>query len=613
MNNHRIDRRTFLKTSAAGTLLAAAPGAIVRAQPVPPAEPKAARSKWEFPPMEPNALFRADLSRCTPPDRLTRDFAAGRWQMIDYETAEGVKGVMLYATPEHDCGELTLPLDASGPCRIYLGVNYTKVDYDTDSPYGLIQVRLDHEAGFRRVAQEGGVNNDHGDLKVGVNQYNNKSVQETYWKTADVSGRSLVFRQVDEPYRSASGSIANLTYVKLVPLSAEEEAAWRATQPTPATRRGALIFCTGQFTGHTSGTYTFHPTDEQWFRNEFAHYAGSDIGVLVFEAMRGNYCLFKTGLGYMGTDDNRWRDEWVEPLAAFTKLAHADGMRIFASQRMIGVQYPMNRAPIGRAHNYHAHPEWTKLDREGRPLTSHSLAFPGARAHWIGLLREALERGIDGVQLHLNRGTPFVYYEEPTVASFRLKHGVDPRTLPEDDPRWQRHCAGLVTDYLREVRKLLDEKPGRSLAITIYGEPDKYDDDRSPFHPIRYACDVETWIRERIVDYLMPSPSIAPELLGSWRTLGGDRLHLWPDLMPRTQLPSGYAKLMQRYYDAGADGFCAWDGERRAARLSEWAAVQRLGHRDQLARLAREAAAFYRRVPLKTLAGFSAREGFHDG
>ena len=613
MNKPTVSRRSFLKTSAAGVILASTPAVASRAQSEPSAGSKEYVSKWAFPPVEEGAIFRPDLSKCSPAARLTRSFEEAKWQMVDYETEEGVKGTMVYAPPEHDCGELTLPLEATGLCKIYVGINYTKCPYEIASPYGTVQVKLDNDAGFRRVAMEGGVNFENGDPKVGVNNFNHKSIQETYWKTANVTGRSLVIRQPDEPYRSQHEPVSNLSYVKLVPLSASEEREWRASQPSADTRRGAMIFCTGQFTGHTSGTYTFHPTDLQWFRNEIAPYVNSDLGILVFEAMRGNFCLFKTKLGYMGTADNKWRDDWVEPLAAFTKLAHEAGMKIFASQRMIGAQYPMNRAPIARADNYYAHREWAKRDRDGVPLTGLSLAYPGVRAHWIGLLREALDRGIDGVQLHLNRATPFVYYEEPVVESFRKRHGIDPRTLPETDPRWQRHCADIVTDYLREVRALVDERPGRKLAITFYAQPHKYDDDPSPFHPIRYACDVETWIRDGIVDYLMPDPNTPLDFIRTWRAIGKGRIHIWPGLMPRTQLPSGYAKLAEKYYNAGADGYSTWDGERRAARLSEWAAVQRLGHRDQLHSLAEEGRSFYRRVPLKYLDGLSVREGFHDG
>jgi hypothetical protein len=111
----------------------------------------------------------------------------------------------------------------------------------------------------------------------------------------------------------------------------------------------------------------------------------------------------------------------------------------------------------------------------------------------------------------------------------------------------------------------------------------------------------------------MPSPKIEAGLLRKWRSLAGNRVHLWPDLMPRTQSAESYAKLAKKYFDAGADGFCAWDGERRAPRISEWAGIQRLGHLRQLEALSKEARGYYRRMPLKRLGGFSAHESFTDG
>src|SRR5262249_22297860 len=156
-----------------------------------------------------------------------------------------------------------------------------------------------------------------------------------------------------------------------------------------------------------------------------------------------------------------------------------NGMKIFTSMRMIGPQYPMNRAPIAWARHYWRHREWTKRDRDGVPLTNLSLAFPGVRQYWLGLLREALAYGVAGVQLHWNRATPFVFFEEPVVQSFQTKYGTDPRTLPEHDQRWQSHCAGFVTQFVREVRSLLDERPGRELGVTVYGEPHKYDNDKT--------------------------------------------------------------------------------------------------------------------------------------
>ena len=554
------------------------------------------------------AIFRSDMSKASPAAALGREFRKDQWQLLDYETVEGVKGVMVSAFPETQCPELTLPLDVQGPHRIYLGVNYTKTHYFEWSPYGQLDVKLSGEQGFRRVGAEAGTADASGHPKIGVNNDIFKAIQEAYWKTADLTGKSLVIRQPQAPYNwPEHANITNLAYVKLVPAPAG------FARASDSTRRGAVIFCTGQLTGHTGGTPTFHPTRPEWFDDEIMPYVDSDIGVLVFEAMRGNFCLFPSRIGDIGADDNRWPESWVNPLEAITRAAHRNGLKILASLRMIGVQYPMNREPIARARHYWKHPEWAKRDRDGIRLTNWSLAFPEVRQYWLSLLREALSYGIDGIQLHLNRSTPFVYYEEPAVRSFMARYGQDPRQLPERDPRWLAHSASFVTEFVREARKLVDEKPGRRLGITVYGEAHKYDPEPTGFHPLRYGCDVETWIREGLADYIMPSPKIDLGLLRQWRALSGDRVHLWPDLMPRTQLPQSYARLARKYYDAGADGFCTWDGERRTARLSEWAAVQQLGRPDRLDQLARESAGYYRRVPMKYLDGFSIRESFHDG
>jgi len=298
----------------------------------------------------------------------------------------------------------------------------------------------------------------------------------------------------------------------------------------------------------------------------------------------------------------------VDPLAEFTKLAHDNGMKIFASKRFIGVQYPMNVAPIAWARHYRKHPEWSKLNRHGVPLTNWSLAYPQARKYWLSLLRETLEYGIDGIQLHLNRSEPYVFYEEPVVSSFKEKYGEDPRKLPVDDPRWIAHSAGYVTQFIRQVRQLVDEKPGRELGVTISGRKNG-----DPAHYEENHCDVETWLKERLVDYIMPTPYLHPSLLKKWRKIGGDNVHIWPDLMPRAQSAASYARLAKKYYQAGADGLCLWDGERRTARITEWAAVQRLGHVEQLDKIIKEGPSYYRAVDLKYLGGFDVKWSFKDG
>src|SRR5262249_60071606 len=111
---------------------------------------------------------------------------------------------------------------------------------------------------------------------------------DAYWKLATSPGKPPPLRQPQAPYNSGEpAGISNLAYIKLVPLTAAEAADFNARRADSSRRRGALIFCTGQLTGHTSGTPTFHPTKPEWFDDEITPYADSDIGIVVFEAMRG--------------------------------------------------------------------------------------------------------------------------------------------------------------------------------------------------------------------------------------------------------------------------------------------------------------------------------------
>lgn len=223
-------------------------------------------------------------------------------------------------------------------------------------------------------------------------------------------------------------------------------------------------------------------------------------------------------------------------------------------------------------------------------------------------MRETLEYEIDGLQIHLNRAEPFAFYEEPVIRSFKERFGDDPRNLPDEDPRVLAHRAEYVMQFLRDVRQLLNEKPGRALGVTITGRRAS-----QVAHFVENQCDVEAWLREGLDNYIMATPYFNLELLKKWRDIGRDRIHLWPDLMPRAQPAASYARLAKMYYEAGADGLSLWDGERRHAKISEWAAVQRLGHRDMLDRIIEEGPSYYTRVRLKRLGGFDVRGSFHDG
>ena len=82
------------------------------------------------------------MSQCTPKGNYSHNFEKDRWSLIDFETTEGVKGYMASARPDNTCGALTLPLDAQGLYKIYLGIHATKSHFRGRSSYGQLQVKL---------------------------------------------------------------------------------------------------------------------------------------------------------------------------------------------------------------------------------------------------------------------------------------------------------------------------------------------------------------------------------------------------------------------------------------------------------------------------------------
>ncbi len=535
---------------------------------------------------------------------------------VDYTSTEGVEGVMLYARPGEACPVMTLPLNLEGPHHLFIGIHYSNNPYPRWNNEGCISVKLSGDPGFRRVAPELGTVLDNGKAKFPDGQDLFKSIQEAYWRTTDLTDQELLFRQAHAPYNdSRKASLANIAWIRAVPLTSEEWEAFEAvSKPRAATRRLAAIYCPGHLSGSTDGTPIFHPTNEEWFVDDFEAYRNSDIDLFIFEAMRGNFCLFPTRFGCTSLPGAPWNPTWADPLGAFSRQARANDMKIHAAIRFIGPQYPVIQEPISLAQLAYYRPmeRFAKRDREGNPLATLSIAYPEVRAHWLRLMREALEYDIDGLTLILNRSTPFIQYEEKVVQDFLDQYGEDPRNLPESDMRWVRHTAGYLTAFVEEIRALVDEKPGRELGVIVYGPNRETPGD--PYYKLKsYVCDVDEWLRRRLVDIVIPSQQIDDEALQNWSKLAAPGVRLWPDLMPRQQTPAQFTRLARHYQENGANGFAFWDSERRNPRLSEWAGIRRLGHMEDWNVLARESTDWYRTIRLKTLGGFSADNSFRDG
>lgn len=179
---------------------------------------------------------------------------------------------------------------------------------------------------------------------------------------------------------------------------------------------------------------------------------------------------------------------------------HELGIAVFGSLRMSGY-YPLQEEQTMQPFNgklWHEHPEMRVRRRDGGYDPQMSFAWEAVRNERLGVLREFLQMGCDGISMDFCRYPDILGYDEPWVEGFKQKYGVNPLDLPEGDERWINYRCEQMNDFFRQVRKQTDEigrQQGRTLRIAI----------RVPATGYReYGFDPQTWTKERLMDIFIP-------------------------------------------------------------------------------------------------------------
>ncbi|UCH35102.1 MAG: family 10 glycosylhydrolase [Armatimonadota bacterium] len=164
-----------------------------------------------------------------------------------------------------------------------------------------------------------------------------------------------------------------------------------------------------------------------------------------------------------------------------------------------------------------AHPEsrWRKRDGEFY-RSQQSFAFPAVMEYKLAIVREIVENyEVDGIFLDWIRtgdvrdnpqtdgeGVADHGYEDPLVAGFKAKHGVDPHDVPNGDERWVRFRAGPHTEFMRAVRKLVGSRKRDMPVSVMVAHPWCYRGMQDRIHGnLRgLLLDVKTWAREELMD-----------------------------------------------------------------------------------------------------------------
>lgn len=227
------------------------------------------------------------------------------------------------------------------------------------------------------------------------------------------------------------------------------------------------------------------------------------------------------------------------PVTIFTNLCHDIGIKFLPSVRM-NSHYDRSVADDAGSIRQH-HPEYLigQPDEEFIPNTTQwgirtglDYARPEVRSHVVALVIDLFERfDTNGVELDFMRHPAFFRVEE----AYGSRH--------------------LITDMLRQIRARMDEvsaSSGRDLEILVRVPPTLADS-------ARIGLDVETWIRESIVDTVAAGGGFIPlhapieEFVEAAEGTECQILGSIESLRPSTEEESVNA-IVSRHYEGGASG-----------------------------------------------------------
>ena len=499
----------------------------------------------------------SDLSVCLPAEHLSSDTRKGCWRLVPYQTVDGLEGVLLQSACEAEAPAVRLPLGVSGRYDIFLGLWNPGV-----SPQSRLVLRLSDDPVRDFVA----------------NDADYLSINEVYWRTAELDGGELEIRQ------PVGDGQSGLAFVRLAPA---------ANRPCvdDGQVRPLVAMEDGYFYGHAT------PESAEDIQDHILPYRDTDFRILLWGVGPGGDLVhYPTKVGeHYGREreaypreydrrESRWLQrllaKGVDPLRVAVDYTHDCGLRIHGSCRMgaFGLNPPWDE--VFQTRFRREHPECHCVDPNGSVISRMSYAYPAVRERMIALLLEVAAYGVDGINLNLVRGGPYAMYEPPLVEEFQKAHGIDPRTLDEDDPRWRAVQAGAMTGFLQELRAALDEAGCEKMSLSAVVYPDEATN-------WEFGLDVAAWIKTGLVSLVVPYYRVfycrgQIDMDFFLAAAEGTQCLVCPNITNKRATAGEYPQLAADLYNAGAHGLAMWDTSARSCFLDRRDVIRRLGHVDWL-------------------------------
>ena len=556
---------------------------------------------------------------CVEQDRLADRRVLDRWETISFETAK-VKGRMLIAMNRSRPEPISFDPKLSGWYRIF-------VAYPIYGSFGTQNTNL-------KLKSDGAPTNFTPDA---TNAYAYHSIEEVYWKCADLTGETITVSK----YRSGMPSHAALAWLRFVPMSDVEVAAYQMERARTDTKR---IYATHDM----HGMLGLHDPQslEDWYSLE-QNFVDSDVAWVSMENVRIFDGDPSTGscdnFAYVSDFDpfvqrDLKRNLTPETYAKLVAYGQQHGLKVCLSMRMgaWGIEFPDDQ-------NYfvnsfcEAHPELRCIDRDGDPVDAMSYSYPEVQEYMIEQFLWMGKTGADAVEMIFTRGVPYVLFEPPFVERFQSVYGCDPRYLPLDDARVTDLRCEVMTEFVRKLRIRLDEACGKGtvglharVLFSVYDsrhvavdfprwareglitgiisypqrirerlEGDVWRDDSKTLLDLQkyhaYAMQAERTIifRRHDFNFMEPmndshkiprGPKTQQERVQEFMVVERETgVPVFFEIMPREMSTEEYRDRALELYGCGAERISLWDTYNRAPRKRPWTMISRLGHKQELA------------------------------
>lgn len=517
----------------------------------------------------------------------------GKWHVLPFQTA-AFSGQALSIYPNTNPAPVRLALPATGWHAVYVGLATVPRNSDRNYEGNSVLLKLGSARTYLRLANN---------MKPVFPQRD--VIQEQLLTVANLGANETL------ELRALPLYAVTLTHVRLVPLTEGERAAWQPEVAQPAHR---TAIATND--GH-SWIWPYCPRTAEDLRPPFESFERSDFDQWWFCPLGADLACYPTKVGTVASGEatdffSPPYDEFqrsvlallqngVNPLTVARAVVKEQGREFHFVVRpeAFGASMPYEETFASKF--YQAHPEWRCVDREGRQAMYLSYAEPGVRQHTLAFIREAVEMcDPDGVGFFFNRGIPLMLWEKAFQARFRAEYGLDVMTVPAEDPRIHRLRGKIMTEYLRELRAMLDElgraRGNKRYKISAATFTQKAFNDR-------FGLDIETWVREGLVDQLAVASAtvydqenLPPNMDYYLKVVAGTGVKVYPfpvawDLTLWN--PSGrledFCQSVVKWYDAGVPGIAVWDPDngsgftRNPTEGTSMDLLRYIGHRDLLA------------------------------